>query len=80
MTPMHKNIPVQASIGKRKVTNLSTDCHPAILSVSLCGHTKLQANCWLKDEQGRTFGMILEHDALIQLKTLISGAEQKLSA
>ena len=61
----HCTIPVQASLGKRKVGSLDKDCHPSQLSTTLVmSNDEPVANCWITDDDGRDFGLILSGKAL----------------
>lgn len=68
-----------STLGRRKVSSLDL-VHPSVLSITLCPYwSGLKANCWLKDNDGRELGLVLNEDALKSLHSAIDKAlyEQK---
>lgn len=69
-------IPVNASLGKRKVESLSglPECK---LSITICPSAVkgLHANCWLRDGEGRVLGLTIDSYSLLQLAEKIHAAE-----
>lgn len=67
------NIPVTASLGKRKLQSLS-NLPKANMSVTLFQSLQLEsgANIWISDNQDRKFGIVIDNDQLKELHDAIS--------
>lgn len=78
-------IPVRASLGKRVVTDLNRDTHQAELGLTVpaCkridGTVLLEANVWIQDADGRTFGVKMGEEAVRRLHKVLSDAMKEIS-
>lgn len=65
----------RSTLGKRKSLSLcSGDTKPCHIGMTLSAQARgmnanyeLKANCWLKDEEGREIGFVLDHATLLTL-------------
>lgn len=64
----------RASLGKRKVNSLTVDTRPADMTATVVAYwsaswegVQITANCWIKDANGREFGLVLGHDLLAEI-------------
>ena len=74
-------IPCKAVMGKRNPTDVRNGARPSTLNVSIGSRTfqgvgkfHMEMVCWLKDRDGRTVPFVLDHQAVLQLGTLIQNA------
>lgn len=62
----------RASLGKRSVSYLPQDCHPSTMSITATAGVNPVLNVWVKDEDGRVFGMIIRDEEITKLRDLLN--------